>query len=73
MSDQLKRQNIQALLAERRGYEARLVDSDIKSTLIERIEAVNASLSKLGYQEPKAPPPPKEVSKTTEKLASKTK
>lgn len=56
MSDQLRQQNINALLDERRGYQARLIgaEGDAKAALSERVAAVNAALKGLGYQEPKA-------------------
>lgn len=58
MSDELTRQNIQALLDERHGYEVRLVDADTdtKVVLKERVSAVNAVLRNLGYEESKAQP-----------------
>lgn len=57
MTDQLVKQNIESLLDERRGYETRLVEAegDAKAALEERVLAVNASLTRLGYKlEPKA-------------------
>lgn len=52
MSDQLKQQQITALLEERRGYEARLIDADdtAKKALTERIAAVNVALTRAGYK-----------------------
>lgn len=52
MTDQLVRQNIAALLEERRGYEARLTEAegDAKAALKARVLAVNASLTRLGYK-----------------------
>ena len=49
MTDELIKQQIAALLEERRGYEARVVD---QPTLQTRIEAVDASLRQLGWKPP---------------------
>lgn len=71
MSDELRKQNIESLLDERRGYEARMVDAegDAKKALSDRVVAVNASLTRLGYKlEPAARAVEK---KTTVKTVSK--
>ena len=75
MTDEQRRQQVAALLAERRGYEARLVDADndSKSTLTERIAAVDASLGRLGYQEPAKILPKEPVARPSEKVASRSK
>jgi hypothetical protein len=71
MSDELRRQNIEALLEERRSYQTRLVEAegDAKKALTDRVLAVNASLTRLGYKlEPAARAAER---KTTVKTVSK--
>ena len=69
MSDQLRKQNIEALLYERQGYQAQLARAEDESTKQEQednIAAVNASLASLGYREPP-------VVKTSERVSAKKK
>lgn len=74
MTDQLVKQQIDALLDERRGYEARLTEAegDLAKALKERVVAVNASLTRLGYKlEPAAKAAEKQTTvKTTSKKAT---
>lgn len=74
MTDQLVKQSIESLLEERRGYETRMIeaDGDAKAALKDRIVAVNASLTRLGYKlEPAAKAAEKKTTvKTTSKKAA---
>lgn len=53
MSDELHKQNIEALLYERSGYETRLAQAEDDATKEEQkanIAAVNVQLNRLGYK-----------------------
>lgn len=53
MSDQLRQQEIDALLREREGYERKLSgadDSDTKAAMKDQVLAVNEQLNRLGYK-----------------------
>ena len=53
MSDELRKQNLEALIYERAGYEARLAQAEDAATKEEQkanIAAVNVQLNRLGYK-----------------------
>ena len=53
MSDELRKQNIEALLNERRGYETRFAQAEDDTTKAEQkanIAAVNVQLNRVGYK-----------------------